>query len=261
MEDAVLSIRIVTTSAVLLALAAANAWAQTATTNPPDKPLPLLQIFQQKDDTTVKPHQRARLVRRKFARTKIADRKPGAMHHAFVVVRPEPKPAQPAMTTDAANIWPAPEVTLPGMEGLTSAPMAAASLNNEPVAPSAVPDKPNEVQAAAYHTVQVAQQVTTPSPAQTTTPGTVQIVQADEVSPTDIAVDHSHDADNTVRPNDPVATVPVQQAMAATAELQNPNPVGSATWIAHVLAALGGAIAAGAVAWRLINPMPSRRYG
>lgn len=40
-----------------------------------------------------------------------------------------------------------------------------------------------------------------------------------------------------------------------------PSPVGSASWIAQMLAALGGAIAAGAVAWFLIRPAPQRNYG
>lgn len=40
-----------------------------------------------------------------------------------------------------------------------------------------------------------------------------------------------------------------------------PSPVGSASWIAQLLAALGGAIAAGAVAWFLIRPAPERTYG
>jgi hypothetical protein len=260
MEDTVLSVRIVTTSAVFLALAAANASAQTATADPPDKPLPLLQIFQQKDGTAVQPHRGARFVKRKFARTRLANRKPVAMHHAFMEVPPQPRPAQPATTTDATSIWPAPDVTLPGLEGLTPDPMAAASTNNEPIAPSATPAKPDEVQAAASHTVQVAPQVTTPTSAQATTPSIVKIAQADAVSTTDVAVDLSHDADNSARPNDPVATVPVQHTMRATTELQNPNPVGSTTWIAHVLAALGGAIAAGTIAWWLISPMPSRSY-
>jgi hypothetical protein len=263
MEDTVLSIRIVTTSAVLLALATASAAAQTATTNAPDKPLPLLQILQQKDGATVKPHQRPRLVRRRLPRPRIANHRPGAVHQAFMeVVPPEPKPAQPATTTDTANIWPAPEVTLPGMEGLTPPPIAAAPTSSEPVAPSSVRDKPDEVQATAYRTVQVAPQVTPPSSAPAAPPSTVQIAPANAGGPTDLAVDHPHDAAaDTVKPSDAVATVPVEHAMAATVELQNPNPVGSTTWIAHVLAALGGAIATGTIAWLLINPMPSRRYG
>ena len=53
---------------------------------------------------------------------------------------------------------------------------------------------------------------------------------------------------------------PAKQVMVTTAEPQNPNPVGGPTWIAHVLAALGGAIAAGAVAWFLINPLTVQSY-
>ncbi len=39
-----------------------------------------------------------------------------------------------------------------------------------------------------------------------------------------------------------------------------PSAVGSASWIAQLLAALGGAVAAGAVAWLLIRPAPERHY-
>ena len=37
--------------------------------------------------------------------------------------------------------------------------------------------------------------------------------------------------------------------------------MGSASWIAQVLAALGGAVAAGTVAWFLIGGGPQRMYG
>jgi hypothetical protein len=36
---------------------------------------------------------------------------------------------------------------------------------------------------------------------------------------------------------------------------------GSASWIAHVLLALGGALATGAIAWLLISPAASRSFG
>jgi hypothetical protein len=39
------------------------------------------------------------------------------------------------------------------------------------------------------------------------------------------------------------------------------SAVGGASWIAQVLAALGGAVAAGAVAWFLIGGGPVRTYG
>ena len=37
--------------------------------------------------------------------------------------------------------------------------------------------------------------------------------------------------------------------------------VGTASWIAQILAALGGAVAAGAAAWFLMGSAPQRTYG
>jgi len=70
----------------------------------------------------------------------------------------------------------------------------------------------------------------------------------------------------------PVRPAPVKMAAAAPAmpkaaaramlyRPSTPSPVGSASWIAQLLAALGGAIAAGLVAWFLIRPAPRRHYG
>jgi hypothetical protein len=42
---------------------------------------------------------------------------------------------------------------------------------------------------------------------------------------------------------------------------QGGSKVGSAGWTAQVMAALGGAVAAGAVAWFLIGAGPQRTYG
>jgi hypothetical protein len=259
MEDTVLSLRIVTTSAVFLALAAGSASAQTVTTTTPGKPLPLLQVFQKSEDPAVTPRYRVRHARRRAAGARVANHTTGAMRHAFMEVQPDPAPpettrattTQAATTTAApANIWPAPDLTLPGMEGLAPTPAAVASEPAGPVAPA----YQNEVLAAAYHTVQVA-----PQPAPQVTPPT-QVAQANTVSPTDVAADPPHDATSTAKVSNPVASWPDQHVMVATAAPQNPSPVGSPTWIAHVLAALGGAIAAGAVTWFLINPLPARSY-
>lgn len=58
---------------------------------------------------------------------------------------------------------------------------------------------------------------------------------------------------------DGVAAAPVAQTALAAPDEE--SPVGSASWIAQVLAALGGAAAAGAVAWILIGSGPTRTYG
>jgi hypothetical protein len=46
----------------------------------------------------------------------------------------------------------------------------------------------------------------------------------------------------------------------ATAQPQG-GEVGSTSWILQVMAALGGAVAAGSVAWFLIGAAPQRTYG
>jgi len=52
-----------------------------------------------------------------------------------------------------------------------------------------------------------------------------------------------------------------QNDSAQNTSAQDTSAVGSASWIAQVLAALGGAIAAGTVAWFLIGAGPVRTYG
>lgn len=47
---------------------------------------------------------------------------------------------------------------------------------------------------------------------------------------------------------------PAVRAMVATPAYEDTGSVGSVSWIAHVLAALGGAFAAGTIAWFLIGP-------
>ena len=283
-----LSLRIVTATAVFLTLAAGNASAQTATTTAPGKPLQLFQVIQQKDGTaTVNPQHRVRYVHRRVARTHIANQTIGANGHTYMQVQPEPEQAaatQPAATpptttpaataisaaatpalatgaaataTAPANIWPAPDLTLSGMQTQTltlAPPVVPTAAPNEPVTAA----NPDETMTAAYDAVQV----TPPSAAEATPPDITQVTPPNVVNPTDIAADRPHEyvAANTAGPNDAAATWPVQHAMVATEESQNPNPVGSASWIAHVLAALVGAIATGTLAWVLIDPLPVRSY-
>lgn len=294
------SMRIVTTSAVFLALAAgsasaqkaiATAPAQTATTTAPGKPLQLFQIVEQKDGAAVTPHHRVRYVKRKATGRQIAHHKAGPTRDTFMEVQPTPEPEQaatapaaitpppapaaavaPAATTAAvpANIWPAPDTPMPSTQAqsLTLTPPTAPTAPDEPAAAA----NQNEMLTAAYHAVQVTPPnaaqasppdsvlATPPSAPQVDPPATVQIAQADTVSPTDVTADQPHDATNAAKTSSRAASWPVQRAMFARAEPQNPNPVGSVSWIVHVLAALGATIAAGAVAWFLIDPLPARSY-
>ena len=61
-------------------------------------------------------------------------------------------------------------------------------------------------------------------------------------------------------PSDDSAVAPPQQTALVAPVHRDESAVGSASWIAQVLAALGGAIAAGAVAWFLIGAGPVRTY-
>jgi hypothetical protein len=109
-------------------------------------------------------------------------------------------------------------------------------------------------------TPRIVAQIPPPSMERVTPANPVQVAQVDTVSPVDVAPDQPHDAVNTTKASSPAPSGPIQQVTVATAEPRNPNPVGSPIWIAHVLAALGGAMAAAAVAWALINPLPVRSY-
>jgi len=62
-------------------------------------------------------------------------------------------------------------------------------------------------------------------------------------------------------PSDRAVAAPASQTVLAAPPHRKQSPIGSASWMAQVLAALGGAVAAGAVAWALIGGGPVRSYG
>ena len=103
----------------------------------------------------------------------------------------------------------------------------------------------------------------------------MQVASPDDVNALDLAADDQDAAGakaatpSDVADPDPepaaqamvAAPEPAAQAMVATPAPQDASPIGSASWIAQVLAALGGAVAAGSVAWFLIGSGPQRTYG
>jgi hypothetical protein len=244
---------------LVLAATLGSAEAQTA-----GSPLPLLQIDHAK--TAVNPHHKAAA---RIARTKSAD-KPAPRHiarrvHAKTRVAdagrdlpaPPATPPQSAPQNDSQNMWPAPAAAAAGNvaapsgsslpEGVTPVAPAAApttTVVTEPVVdsnPNGILNGGHAVPAALPAAVTPAASAPTPPPA-----------TAQPAAP-------SASASVKVAAAAPVAPNPTVRAMLF--EPSTPGPVGSASWLAHVLAALGGAIAAGAVAWLLIRPAPERRYG
>ncbi len=83
--------------------------------------------------------------------------------------------------------------------------------------------------------------------------------------------DYLNDIDRTAGDRLPAASAPAQsdiadaapvsQAVFAAPAHKEGSRVGSASWIAQMLAAIGGALAAGTVAWFLIGTGPVRIYG
>jgi hypothetical protein len=87
---------------------------------------------------------------------------------------------------------------------------------------------------------------TEPAPSQFVVAGqTVQLASPDNVNEIDLAAEAE----------------PKSDSMNAVPPPQQGSDVGSTSWIMQVLAALGGAVAAGSVAWFLIGSTPQRTYG
>lgn len=232
-----------------------SAEAQTA-----GAPLPLLQIDHAR--TAAHAHRRApaRIAKtepaRKTAHRHIAKHSRKSIHaKTRVADAGRDLPAPPTTTrqappqSDSRNVWPSPTTTAlgyaatPGIipadgghaAALPPAPSAAVKtelvvgtdpngiLNGGHAVPAAMPNPPSPV-------------ASTPAPKPATTAMPVK---------TAIAA--------------PAVQKPAPRAMLV--RQNSPNAVGSASWIAQMLAALGGAIAAGAVAWFLIRPAPQRNYG
>ena len=238
---------------VIFAAAVAGAAAQTATTGAPGKPLPLLQLVHPKSKAKLRAHPRiaAKFAKKARLKRRIAKRMPAKRHKAVVeasrapTTAPAPVPAATAATAKPENIWPAvngatPDTGPGGMAAL--APRSAPAVATEPV----IDTEPDAIM------------------------GTSHIVQP--ATPDDVlAAGNQQPATKTAPPANPVAAQiatadraapkPARVMMVKPAAQSDPSPVGSASWIAHVLAALGGAITAGAVAWFLIGPAPRRTYG
>jgi hypothetical protein len=251
-----LSHRIVPASAVLLAVTIGSAAAQQQTRDQPSagKPLQLLQFAPRQAGAPLHPHARVAEklakhaeVKRHIAKTIVAKHhKIFAAIHSHAVrppkmaeAAPAPEPAQPTPAAPPAAIWPAVNAAAPPVIAMPAQAAAPQNVTTEQVisdAPddiaangqisqAALPAQPND-SAAEPH----AAPVDTPAPAQSAAP-------------------------EPAAPAQNAASEPVVRAMVATpdpAESNAGSPVGSASWMMQVLAALGGAVAAGAVAWFLI---------
>ncbi len=237
-----LSKRIFASSVVVLAVTMGSAAAQDATGA--GKPLPLLQFTEHKAKTARAPlHRHARvaekLTKKTPAKRRIAKHAPAKKPHKLLAAvhrhpqaqRPAPGPAQAAQAAPQPSIWPAVDAAAPGAVAMPAPPAAAPqNVTTEKV----LSDAPNDIAANG----QIAQAAPAAQP-----------------NAPDPAAEHHAAAAETAPPVQSAAAKPAVRAMVATpdpAEPQAKSPVGSASWMVQVLAALGGAMAAGAVAWFLI---------
>jgi len=228
-----LSIRIVAAGALISVITAGSAMAQTATDTGAGKPIQLLQVATQPDKTKSRPHAK------RIMKIRTAAKRTGRRHRLAaerpIHVAEAAKPAAPAAPAAApADVW----------------------TNATPVtAPATVPSTAPEPPATPALAVE-------PTPSELVVGGqTVHVVSPDDANEIDRAADAQiipsvAAKQSAVAPAAPAADT----ATIALAHEQTSN-VGTASWIAQILAALGGAVAAGAAAWLLMGSAPQRTYG
>jgi hypothetical protein len=255
------------------AVAVAPAAAQTQAAGAAGKPLALLQFIHKNGKAKLRPHSETAaksatrvLVHRneKSGRRTVAER-PSAPHvlasnldrdrrklEKPTVEAPQaPAPEMPAAAAPK-NVWPAADPTAQGQLSIQTPEPAQtpqpASVTSEAVVDSA----PNEIVAAgaasAATTAQPAANATRSTPASPQQP-----VPAKPVPPAPMQAAQAAAGENQAFAETAKAA-PAVRAMVAAPAYEDTEAVGSASWIAHVLAALGGAFAAGAIAWFLISP-------
>jgi hypothetical protein len=215
---------------LVLGLAAGSAAAQTATGDTPGKPLQLLKIVEQPSRPKIRPHAKTGAL--KSSKTHVA-RLEHKRPHAQTAATPAPASAWPAANSSAATNVAAAE------------PAPAAQFAS---APSAF--APSDLVVGGQ---------------------TVQIASPDAVNQIDLAASDADPHASTGAPGSAAAgTLALNDAPEPTTKSDAINsvstpppgsPVGSTSWLLQVFAALGGAVAAGSVAWFLIGSAPQRTYG
>ncbi len=239
-------IRIAAAGAALLLLSgltASGAAAQTATDQTAGQPLQLLRwlhLTSQASKPATGP------------RAKLADRK--TVRTAAAVTKHRRPPTKTAEAMPPTSNWPADNAVAP-TDATTMAPAPLTALTPGVPVPNelivagqtvqlASPEEVNELDIAANDTQPLAREA---APADTASPISAKNQVAEATSKSDSLM---------VTPQQPSAS-------QVSSQVGNPvrSQVGTASWIAQVLAALGGAVAAGSVAWFLIGVTPQRTYG
>jgi len=88
----------------------------------------------------------------------------------------------------------------------------------------------------------------------------VRVVSPDDANEIDLAADAPEIAANKGPRSDLAAAQPPEAETVAVAQAREPSTAGTSAWVAQLLAAIGGAMAAASVAWFLIGSAPQRTY-
>ncbi|HYA05640.1 MAG TPA: hypothetical protein VEF90_07085 [Xanthobacteraceae bacterium] len=231
-------------AAIVAVLVGGIAAAQTATaTGQAGRPLALLAGLRPPHETKAHvktAHRNSKKIKPIAVNKAMKNNKLAGNTDPEIAAAPAPQAApQPAQTTLPADVWPVAEAT-PRADTATASPPQLAAPDNQA--------EPNEIVVGGQ---------------------TVQIAAPDQANAIDLAADDNHDTAPAVLRDDRADAVDAADAadaaaaptvLAAPLQEQN-NAVGSPSWIAQILAALGGALAAGAVARFLIGSGPVRTYG
>jgi hypothetical protein len=165
---------------------------------------------------------------KRLTRTKLASNK---KHDAIAAATPDVPSAAPTPAALPDNVWRTPAATPPADVTATTQPETAPTDN-------------------------------APAPSALVVGGqTVQVAAPDQINEIDFAAHDASAAATTATPTDVADAMPARQTAFAAPAHRDADAVGSASWLAQVLAAFGGAAAAGAVAWFLIGSGPVRIYG
>jgi len=230
MEDAMLSIRIIAAGALVSVMMVGGALAQTTTNSGAGKPIQLLQVPTQPDKTKVKSHAK-RTIKIKTAAKRTGKRRSLTAKEKPIHVARAVKAAAPAATP--ADAWP--DVTP------VTAPANVVSAEPAPQpAPAATESTPSELVVGGQ---------------------TVHVVSPDDANEIDRAADAQNAPSAAATQSTVAAAEPTSDTVTVARAHDETSHVGSASWIAQVLAALGGAVAAGSAAWFLMGSAPQRTYG
>ncbi len=247
-----LSLRAVTTGAVVLFVSGAainGAIAQTATADTPGKPLQLLRIVEAPARPKAVAHTRIHAALHRTVAARSLRRHTVVAEAKAEQSTPTAQDAVPMVSADDAD------TTAPA--SFAAAEPAAPSPGAPVMGPLVIGDQP------------------------------VEIASQNDVNALDLAADKAADAPANAppvnsTPNDaapsykmaamsaPAAAVvsdtasksdSIKASLTAPAPEATQTAVGSPGWIAQVMAALAGAVAAGTIAWFLIGAAPQRTYG